>query len=231
MTELLTHGGPVLWAQLILAFIALVLVLERLIFFQIVRTQVTQLLQGMHLHLKTKNFAEAAYQVSQEPGPAARVAHSVVMRHETPRADLVSIAEEAVRLEVPSLEKNLRMLVAMATFGPLLGLLGTALGLLDIFSKIASLGGTIAQAQVAEGLYQSLLTTMVGLSLGAAAYLASLLLQGRARRALNELERTAFETVNLVTDAREESDVVPLPSALNQSRNEQPRMESPKERA
>lgn len=208
MRELLQAGGPVLWVQLVLAFVGLVLILERLLFFQTVKTRVPDLLRGLQVHISKQGFSEAIYEAGRERGPAARVAHSVLIRHALPRTNLCEVAEESVKVEVPRIERNLRALSAIAMMAPLTGLLGTALGLLDVFGNMAEVGGTVAQATLARGMFESLVTTVVGLAIATVAYGFYLVLLGKARHLLGDLERTGIEMVNLIMDARDQVDVV-----------------------
>jgi len=170
MRELIELGGPMLWVQLLLGFAALVLVLERLLFFQTVRSNASNLLKGLQLHVGRQAFAEAVHEASRPDGPTARGAHSGLLRHGLPRTNLREVAEEAIRLEVPAIEKNLRALLGVAMLAPLTGLLGTALGLLDVFGVIAETGSSIAQSTLARGVFESLVTTVLGLSIAAIAY-------------------------------------------------------------
>ncbi len=111
MTELLDYGGPVLWLQMVLGFLAVVFVVERLLYFHGVRINAADFLLGLANHVRRKAFAEAIHEASRAPGPVARVAHSVLIRNHLPRRDLREIAEEAVMLEVPRVEKNMRTLL------------------------------------------------------------------------------------------------------------------------
>lgn len=208
MRELLESGGPVLWVQLVLAFLGLVLILERLLFFQTVKTRVPDLLRGLQVHISKQGFSEALYEAGRERGPAARVAHSVLVRHSLPRTNLCEVAEESVKIEVPRIERNLRTLLAVAMMAPLTGLLGTALGLLDVFGNVVEVGSTVAQATLARGIFESLVTTVVGLAIATATYGFYLVLLGKARSLLGDLERTGIEMVNLIMDARDQVDVV-----------------------
>ncbi|MBK1835392.1 MotA/TolQ/ExbB proton channel family protein [Roseibacillus ishigakijimensis] len=210
MSDLLEAGGPILWVQLVLAFLGLVLILERLLFFQTVKTRVPDLLRGLQVHIGKQAFSEALFEASRERGPAARVAHSVLVRHHLPRTNLCEVAEEAVKIEVPRIERNLRSLLAVAMMAPLTGLLGTALGLLDVFGSVVEVGSTVAQATLARGIFESLVTTVVGLAIATGTYGFYLVLLGKARALLGDLERTGIEMVNLVVDAREQADVVLL---------------------
>ena len=217
MSELLQAGGPILWLQLILAFVGLVLILERLLFFQTVKTRVPDLLKGLQVHISKQAFSEAVYEAGREKGPAARVAHSVLMRHVLPRTNLCEVAEESVRMEVPRIERNLRSLSGIAMMAPLTGLLGTALGLLDVFGSVAEVGGSIAQATFAVGMFESLVTTVLGLTIAAGVYGFYLGLLGKARHLLGDLEATGIEMVNMIMDARDQADVVLMREKMAES--------------
>lgn len=203
--------------QLVLAFFALVLVLERLLFFQTVKASVPNLLRGLQVHIHRQAFAEAQLEASRERGPAARVAHSTLIRHYLPRTNLKEVAEESVKIEVPRIERNLRALLGVAMVAPLTGLLGTALGLLDVFGSVSQVGSTIAQSTLAQGIFESLVTTVVGLTIATGAYSAYLLLLGKARGLLGDLERTGIEMVNLISDARDQAEIVLMRDKMAES--------------
>ncbi|MDQ8189426.1 MotA/TolQ/ExbB proton channel family protein [Roseibacillus persicicus] len=172
------------------------------------KSSVPDLLRGLQVHIAKQAFSEALYEAGRERGPAARVAHSVLVRHSLPRTNLCEVAEESVKIEVPRIERNLRTLLAVAMMAPLTGLLGTALGLLDVFGNVVEVGSTVAQATLARGIFESLVTTVVGLAIATASYGFYLVLLGKARSLLGDLERTGIEMVNLIMDAREQVDVV-----------------------
>lgn len=100
---------------------------------------------------------------------------------------------------------------------PLTGLLGTALGLLDVFGNVVEVGSTVAQSNLARGIFESLVTTVVGLSITTAVYGLYLVLLGKARSLLGDLERTGIEMVNLIMDARDQADVVLMREKISES--------------
>lgn len=208
MSELLQYGGPVLWLQAALGFLAIVFVIERLLYFHGVRVNAADFLLGISNHVRRKAFAEANHEASRAPGPVGRVVHSVLIRHHMERSDLREIAEEAVCMEVPRIEKNLRALLGVALIAPLAGLLGTSLGLLDVFTEIHESEGEISYANLAGGIFLSLVTTVAGLSIATCAYIFYLALLGKAKRLLYRLQRTGIEAVNLIVDARSNADIV-----------------------
>jgi len=113
-------GSLVLWMQVGLGFVALLVIVERLIFFQHARSRVADLLLGITNHVRKKAYAEALHESSRTRGPESRVIHAVMMRHHLDRSNLREIAQEAGQLEVPRIERNLRILLGITMIAPLL---------------------------------------------------------------------------------------------------------------
>jgi biopolymer transport protein ExbB len=208
------QGGPIVWIQLTLAVFGAIFVVERMFFFHRARVNVSDLLIGLGNHVKKKAFAEARHEAARAPGPVARVAHAVLLRVDLPRVDLRDVAQEAGQLEVPRLERNVRAILGVALLAPLMGMLGTILGLVDVFQNMNERGGFAGPAELSGGVFQSLITTALGLVIAIVMYLFYLYFLGRARRLMHRLERAGIETVNMICDARmEEQRAAQLESA------------------
>ena len=201
-------GNVILWLQGALGFVALLVMVERMVFFQHARTRVADLLLGITNHVRKKAYAEALHEASRARGPEARVIHAVMMRHHLDRSNLRDIAHEAGQLEVPRIERYLRVLLGVAMLAPMLGMFGTVLGLIEVFLRIGSADSAVAQTAMAGGMFESLVTTAVGLALAIPSYLVYLYLYGKAQRMLHRLERAGIESVNIVCDSREHDRIV-----------------------
>jgi len=204
MLQLVEQGGAFVWVLAVLAFACMFLVLERIFFFQKVKINVGDLLLGLANHVRNGAFAEALHEAGRAPGPAARVAHAVLMRKDLPRRDLRDVAQEAGQLEVPRMERNLRALYGIALISPLVGILGTISGLLMTFMKMSEDKGISAASEMSQGVYQALVTSGLGLAIAIPAYLFYLFFYGRVKRMAHRIERTGIEMVNIVCDAREQ---------------------------
>ena len=196
------QGGAIVWIQMALAVAGAIFVLERLIFFHLTRLNVADLLVGLGNHVKKNNYAEARHEASRAPGPVARVAYAVLLRSDFPRCDLRDIAQEAGQLEVPRIERNIRGILNIALMAPMVGLLGTVLGIVDVFQKMKERGGQAATSEISAGIFQALVTTALGMMIATVMYVFYLYFMGRAQRLMHRLERTGIETVNMVADAR-----------------------------
>ena len=87
------------------------------------------------ISFRRRNFAEALHESAGTPGPVARVIHAAIIRHDAPRAELSDIVQEAGQLEVPKLERFLGVLATLAFLTPLLGLLGTVAGMIELSAR------------------------------------------------------------------------------------------------
>lgn len=202
MLQFIEQGGPFLWVLLALAFVGTVISLERILFFQRTKIHVGDLMLGLANHVRKGNYDEALREAARAPGSVARVAHATLMRHDLPRADLRDIAQEAGQLEVPRIEKNLRGLYSIALIAPLVGMMGTVNGLIHTFEQISQGVALSRDEGMAQGLYESLITTGLGLLVAIPGYLFYLYFLGRAQRLIHRIERGSIEVVNLICDSR-----------------------------
>ena len=208
MLQFIGQGGPFAYALALLAFVSLLLIFERIFFFQRVKISVGDLLLGLANHVRKGAFAEALHEAARAPGPTARVAHAILMRKNLPRRDLRDVAKEAGQLEVPRMERNLRALYGIALIAPLVGMLGTVSGLTKTFMEMNKEKGFASAAEMSGGVYESLLTTALGLSIAIPVYLFYLFFYGRVKRMVHRIERTGVEMVNIICDAREQAEIV-----------------------
>jgi len=136
------------------------------------------------------------------------VAHAVLLRHHLDRRDLRDVAQEAGQLEVPRIEKNLRAILAISLLAPLVGMLGTVLGLTDLFQGLREQSEGAISVDLSEGVFQALVSTAFGLIVAIPAYLFYVYFHARAKRLFHRIERTGIEMVNIVCDARSEEGMV-----------------------
>ncbi|MBB5350036.1 biopolymer transport protein ExbB [Haloferula luteola] len=207
---LVESGGPIVFLQMGLAFFGAVFVVERMFFFHRARINVGDLLVGLSNHARRKAFAEALHEAARAPGPVARVAHAVLLRHHLSRPDLRDVAQEAGQLEVPRIEKNLRAILAVALIAPLAGMLGTVMGILEVFQELGAGEQVMPASELAKGVFLALVTTGFGLAIAIPAYVFYLYFVGRAKRLFHRIERTGIEMVNIICDARAETGIVSI---------------------
>jgi biopolymer transport protein ExbB len=202
MLELMQKGGPLMWIILLCSVVALGVFLERLLFFHKASIRVGELLGGLSLLIRNGRLDEALAESSASPGPVARVLQAGLLHPKEERAVLQSVVRDAALLEIPKLERNLPILATLAYVTPLVGLLGTLLGLLDAFLVLSAHGGYATAAELSHGVYQSLLDAASGLGVAIPALLGHSYLVSRVNDIIHDMERACIEIVNLLADHR-----------------------------
>lgn len=209
MLEILQKGGPLMWIILLCSVVALGVFLERLIYLHQASIRVGELLGGISLLVRNGRLEEALGECSASHGPVARVLQAALLRPRQERSVLQSITKDAALLEIPKLERNLPILASLAYVAPLVGLLGTVLGLLDAFLILSAHGGYATTAELSRSVYQSLLNAAAGLAVAIPAFLGHSYLCARVNDIIHDMERGGIEVVNLLTDRSAQSEQSP----------------------
>lgn len=207
MFEIITRGGPLVFLLLGCSLIAVAIFLERFFTFHRANLDVQDLMQGLSNLIHKRNYAEALHVCAGTPGPVARVVHAAIVQHEAPREDLKQIVQEAGQLEVPKLERYLSALLAIAYIAPLIGLLGTVLGLIETFIPVTT-NEFASSMDLANGIYRSLVTSAVGLSVAIPTYILYSYLASALQSLLHDMERAGIEVVNLLIASRQNKEIV-----------------------
>lgn len=215
VSGLIEQGGPLVWVLLGLGFVGAVCIVERFFYFHRARINVSSLLVGLSLHVKRRAFAEAVHEAARVPGPVGRVAHAGLLRYYLDRRDLTDVVREAGQLEVPRIEKNIRAILAVALLCPLIGMLGTMLGMVDAFQRVNEQGGLPGPGELSSGVMTALLTSVIGLTVAVPMYVFYLYFVGRSKRLVSRIERAGIEVVHMIADAREEEEFAPFRGETN----------------
>lgn len=197
-----------MWLLLGCSIVVFAIGLERLFVYRSASLHLSPLLQGLAVLIRRKNFAEALRESAATPGPIARVIHAGLLRHDLPRGELREVVREAGQLEVPRLERFLPILFSIAMVAPLIGLLGTLIGLIDTWISVSEGAGFVTPARLSRGVYESLVTSAAGLTVALPAYLTFAYLASKARDLRHDMERAGIEIVNLIDDARRDGEIV-----------------------
>jgi len=199
MWNLMISGGPVMGLIALSSFIALIIFLERLLHLHRAQIKVDDFLNGIYTNLKNGNEVEAVSICDQTPGPAAALVRTALLHKNDEKDALVKAVEQAGIQEVPRLERRMNMLITLAQVLPLLGLLGTVLGLLEMLAVLQT-GSPLAEiGLLSGGLWHALLTTAFGLMAGIPAYAGYHFLVSRVEAIALDMEKTAGEIIYFLT--------------------------------
>lgn len=186
--SLLERAGPVMWVLLLLGALALALFVERMLYLHRGQIRSTEFLDGVKNILAQRRMAEAVTVCEEAPGPVAAVVKAALLHAGEDEVRMRYAVQDAAVVELPALERRLGALAAIAQIAPLVGLLGTVLGMATTFRAFME-GGQYATAQaLSTGMWEALLTAGAALALAIPAHLAHHLLQGRVRAIVRDVE-------------------------------------------
>lgn len=146
------------------------------------------------------NLKAAQSLCAQEDSPVARLTSKGISRIGSPLEDINTTIENAGRLEVYKLEKNTSILATISGAGPMLGFLGTVIGMVLAFHELASSSGQAEMGALAEGIYMAMTTTVAGLIVGIIAYIGYNHLVVKTDKVVNQMEATAVEFLDLLNE-------------------------------
>lgn len=192
MTEfsfsLFARGGPVMWLLLLVGLAAAVIFVERALFLHRGQIRSTEFLNGIKNLLQKGRRMEALTLCEETPGPVAAVVKAGLRHASDDEQGLRFAVQEAALTEIPLLERRIGALAAITQIAPLLGLLGTLLGMIKTFWLFNQAGNYATPAVLAGGMWEALLTAAAGVAIAIPVHLGRHFLHGRVRALVHDME-------------------------------------------
>lgn len=199
MVDLFIRGGPLMYPILLCSIIGWAIFMERMYAFSRVRSSLLPLRQAVENFLQQGREKEAVDLCSTRKSPLAKILLVVLKNRGCRRSYLKELAEEVGEREAVALQRYLGLLGTIANITPLLGLLGTVLGMIKAFNVIA-LAGVGTPATLGGGISEALITTAAGLTVAVPMILLHRYLSSRSDRLVLELEEATMQIVDLVEE-------------------------------
>ena len=136
----------------------------------------------------------------KEDSPVARLIGKGISRIGRPLEDINTTIENAGRLEVYKLEKNVSVLATIAGAAPMIGFLGTVIGMILSIFEISNAGGNIDMKLLSDGLYTAMTTTVAGLIVGIVGYITYNHIVVKTNKVVYQMEATSFEFLDLLNE-------------------------------
>lgn len=195
-------GGPIIWVILVISAVAIAVFIERMLHYHRAQINSAEFLAGVKNVLKRDNVVEALSICDATPGPVARLVKTAIMNRELGRDGIREVLEDAGLVEVPRLEEKLNILATIAQMAPLLGLLGTVLGFIEIFGRMEEAGLNANISLLSNGIWQSLICTAAGLAVAIPSYAAYNYLVSRVNSIVLDMEKVSTEIVHIVAEGQ-----------------------------
>ncbi len=200
MLELFIKGGWVMYPILACSIVALTVAVERGIYFLRIRNNNQQLFKEVSDRLKQGKIEEGLALCARAKGPIATAMSVCVKNFNKGPAKIEKKIEHEGSGILTEMEKYLRILAAIIQAAPLMGLLGTILGMIKAFIKIEEVGGKVNAIALAGGIWEALLTTAFGLVVAIPCLLVYFYFEGR----VDDYERKMHGFVHEIIDLSEE---------------------------
>ncbi|MBT4290488.1 MAG: MotA/TolQ/ExbB proton channel family protein [Deltaproteobacteria bacterium] len=196
--DLIARGGPIIIVLIICSILSLAIVIERLWYLRHKKIMQVDKLMEIEIAVKKQDVRGALEWARAETSPMLRIAEVGLINSDRPKKELKLAIEEAGRMEVPNLEKFLTTLNTIAVISPLLGLLGTVLGMIHVFDKIVEQGAK-DPAILAGGISEALLTTATGLTVAIPTLICYNLISKSIENLVTKMEHHSITLFELLT--------------------------------
>jgi len=200
--DLAIKGGFMMIPIAILCVLAIYLFIERILIINKANQDPNDLMDRVKELVLKGDIKGAGILCSETDTPVARMIEKGISRIGRPLKNIEASIENVGKIEVFKLEKNLASLATIAGSAPMLGFLGTAIGMVEAFMSISGEEGSVSPKLLSSGIYTALITTVAGLIVGILAYAAYNYLVSQVQKVIHKMEYTSTDFIDLLQEPR-----------------------------
>lgn len=192
-------GGNIIMGTLgLLSIYAIYILIERFSTIKKASIEDESFLKSIKNFVEQKDIQAAKTLCKNTDNPVSRMIEKGIDRIDKPMTDISAAIENQGKLEVYKMENNLANLATIAGAAPMIGFLGTVIGMIVAFHEMASAGGNIDVEMLSKGIYTAMVTTVGGLVVGIIAYIAYNFLVSKIDKVIFQLEARTTEFLDLL---------------------------------
>ena len=200
LLDVLVLGGWVMIPLVLLSFLAIYLLVERLITIRKASSNPDAITDRVREYVRSGDVEGAIAYCKDKDVPITRILQQGLERLGRPISEIQDAVQAAGKHETFELEKKTNLLASIAGIAPMLGFFGTVIGMIRAFQEIQNLQGNVNPSVLAGGIWEALVTTAAGLLVGILALFSYNFLIGRIRRLTNDMERSATDFIDLLQE-------------------------------
>ena len=193
-------GQLIIGILLLMLIVALYIYFERIFAINAVSKTDDNFMNQIKDQIANGKLDAAKVLCAQTNSPEARLIEKGISRIGKPLEDINTAIESAGTLEVYKLEKNVSILATIAGAAPMIGFLGTVIGMILAFHEMATSGGQAEMGSLAAGIYTAMTTTVAGLIVGIIAYIAYNHVVVKTNKVVHQMEAKAVEFLDLLNE-------------------------------
>ena len=192
-------GGTIIMSSLgILSIVAVYILFERHSAIKKASQEDENFLKSIRNFVEAKDIEAAKTLCRNTDNPIARMIEKGVNRIDKPMPDISAAIENQGKLEIYKMENNLANLATIAGAAPMIGFLGTVIGMIVAFHEMASAGGNIDVEMLSKGIYTAMVTTVAGLVVGIIAYISYNYLVSKVDKVVFQLEAKTTDFLDIL---------------------------------
>lgn len=191
-------GGLLMWPIFLCSIITIAIVIEKYFVLRRASVNVPRFMIQIRELMKKGDIVKAINYCSEINSPIANIIRKGLSKYQFGMERIKESIESAGRQEIYKLEKGISILATISGVAPLLGFLGTVTGMISAFIKIESLGGNASPSDLAGGIWEALITTAFGLSVGIIAYLFYNYFVTKITKLISEMEITSTDFIDVL---------------------------------
>jgi biopolymer transport protein ExbB len=192
-------GGTIIMSALgILSVVAIYILIERLSALKKASQEDKNFLKSIRNFVEAKDIEAAKTLCRNTDSPIARMIEKGVNRIDKPMTDISAAIENQGKLEIYKMENNLANLATISGAAPMIGFLGTVIGMIVAFHEMASAGGNIDVEMLSKGIYTAMVTTVAGLVVGIIAYISYNYLVSKVDKVVFQLEAKTTDFLDVL---------------------------------
>lgn len=196
--ELALKGGWIMLPIILFSLIAIYIFIERFIVIRKASREEHNFMNNIRDFMHDGRIESALTLARNNDSPIARMIEKGILRLGKPLNDINAAIENVGKLEIAKLEKNIAGLATVAGVAPMLGFLGTVMGMVRAFYDMSMAGNNIDISLLSSGIYQAMVTTVAGLIVGIIAFVCYNILVARIEKIVFMLEARATEFIDLL---------------------------------
>jgi biopolymer transport protein ExbB len=200
--DLTVKGGPLMIPIILSSFIAIYIFVERMLTIGRANQNSDAFMSKIKDLVLKGDVNGARLLCAQFDSPVARMIEKGLTRIGSPLKNIEASIENTGKIELFKLEKGLSILATVAGAAPMMGFLGTVMGMVTAFIAIAQEEGSVGPKLLANGIYEAMITTVAGLIVGIIAYLGYNYLVTRVSKVVHRMEYSSIEFIDLLQEPR-----------------------------
>jgi biopolymer transport protein ExbB len=204
--SIVVKGGILMIPIFLCSLIAIIVIVERWLYLRKLHINARSFILQVKALIMKEKITDAVVFAKKTASPIAKITKAGVERYNRPREEIKEAIESAGKAEIYRLENNLGILGTIAATAPLLGFLGTVTGMIRAFIQVQNLGGNVDASVLAGGIWEALVTTAAGLSIGIPCLIFYNWLQSKVEYFVYEMEENSTAIIDMIIQSGERKD-------------------------